>query len=1318
MAIAIFSELGKFRIFVCDAVAFGRNQSAQHLALMNLLKTLCLSVASLFCGVSILAGAPLNTLSYTFFDNLSSKTSSQEVRCIYQDDTGLIWYGTLTGLYSFDGYDVRHYVSMEMATHLTVNDIYIHGNTVFLGCEDGLVLYDKAQDSFERVHGFDGTIVRSFMERNGSCWIGTSEGVFLYRFEDASVTPLTFLNTDKELSVYSLCQTDAQGVIFIGGLNGFGYYDVRSGAYTAVDDMFSMTEDICYDKAQGKVWAGSGGNLYCINPVTMEAHVESTFNNVKALCCDADGDLLVATDTGIFLRQRDGTSRPIRHQPGDDNSIAGDIAFCFFRDKDDNVWVGTGNGLSLAVRRRDFETLPLSRLTGIDEGNQISCLLAASDGTLWIGGLPGLIRISLGPDGSVQSCWFRMENTAPAEQIAHNRIRDIYEDASGRILVATDRGICVYDAAGRFSNYHIRRASAWTYDIAGHPNGDLWIASYSGLYSVGSSLPTDGNALTARDSFTDEEDLLNPGLLSIAIDRDGNVWGITRGHDLRYFDLHTHIATTEDISQHVRAHDAEKLICDSDGRIWVGAGNMLLVISSENRVRKYDAITLNGQPTTDLYAMSQVEDNIWVSSSRGLYIISCKDFKIRHVDMGEAVTAITYDRFSDKVIMGATDRVILSSSNPGYHVVGKIRITGILSGNEDLPGFVAGATNQITLPYYKNNLAITFSDCSFLSTVKDGFSFRLDGNGSHWIDLGPGNNRINLTDIKPGRHNLFLSLTEDPDRSAAAPLLSIRIRPPWYASAIAKLLYVLFICVLIYLIISYFRTRNRLRFEILQRESLLEQSNSKLDFLTNLTHDLKTPLSLITAPVGKLLSESRDRGQKELLGIVHDNAMKLSSLINKTVELNRGDSDSSRIFIPSEIEIVGFLKAIFANFSESMAQRKMDMSFTSDRERLYVTVDEYKMESIIENLLSNACKYTPDGGKIDLDVSYVDNLLKIRVVDDGIGIPEKEQGYIFQRFYQSSRTSGGHYESTGVGLAIVKDYVEAHNGTVSVESIPHHTVFTVTIPAREETIDLPAETETKEDKPLILIVEDNSATARFIQRALKDEYNSLIAGNGRDGLALCKEQTPDLVIADNMMPVMSGLEMAREIRSCGPVAGTPIILLTAEDSDQVRLSSEKADIDSFLSKPFDLDILKENVRRLISRRDRMRKELRLNEIAQPKFKGEVSADEKFLSKVMQVIGDNLSDPDFNVDRLAQISGISTKQLYRKISQITGKSTVEYIRSIRMKKAAILFRNGRFSIAEVMYMVGFSNASYFSKCFSAEFGKTPHDFVAGLKEAGE
>jgi len=481
-------------------------------------------------------------------------------------------------------------------------------------------------------------------------------------------------------------------------------------------------------------------------------------------------------------------------------------------------------------------------------------------------------------------------------------------------------------------------------------------------------------------------------------------------------------------------------------------------------------------------------------------------------------------------------------------------------------------------------------------------------------------------------------------------------------------------------------------------------------------------LSLIIAPLSGLIRGTENEKDRNALEMIHQNAMKLNSLIHQAIDYYRDDSKVNIGLLLSKVEFVAFAQSIFSSYKEGMKDKEIEFIFNTNVDHIHLMIDIVKIESVLNNLLSNACKFTNSGDSIIFSIEYNtrDNEVVIKVSDTGVGIPKQDLPYIFQRFFQSNAHSQKN-EGKGIGLFLVKNYIELHGGEVhAISETDEGTTISLRLPVvklepEENKIEHPRNVKNKE-KQTIVIVEDNVSIADFIYNTFDSDYRCVIANNGKTGLKVCLDVKPDLIIADIMMPVMDGLEMARRLKKNTLTSTIPLVFLTAKDDQETELKSIELNIEAFIAKPFDASILFSRVKQILENRKLLEQKARIDHIATPINEKTESQDEKFLSKVTKIIEDKIAEPDLNVNMLCDLADINSKQLYRKIKQLTGLSAVDYIKSIRMKKAAMYLSNRNFSIAEVMYMVGFSNHSYFAKCFHTKFGKTPRQYVDQMNES--
>jgi len=1270
-------------------------------------------------------------MSYQSFDNSKLSMEANSIRFFLQDELGLIWAGTNKGLYSYDGYRSFPHFSVGSDENRMINcGVFYKEALMLLGTDAGLLCYNYKFDKYEPFEFQFSKDIRSMLLIGDDLWLGCSDGLFKYNFKEKHL--IKMLNGDPTIRntgiVHALLEDN--GFVY-AELNGcFGRFAIDDYQFEQINDDAEnsnwMVNSMFKDKIRNCIWIGEGSSLTKFSPSTDSLQTFSGFPVVKSIELDRDNNLVLGTDNGLYLHNEIET-RHFVHNAQRPNSLANNIIWNVFRDRSDNIWLGTDFGISMAPSHLAIEFIPIFQFSGTGEGNQFYCMFQDSKGLYWLGGDNGLIRTRnlLAVDDETR--WYKMGNSQ--YYIPHNHIRDIFEDKENNLWVATDYGISRYNSEKElFTTHFIHNADStfnanWSYNILEDSSDNLWISSFNGgIFMINKNRLLRAKPINiANKHFSTVNGLSSNNIDQIIFDGVGNLWALNHNGKLDRLNMLEEKVENFPLPDLEDSSTPNYMIHDLDGNIWVGCRNKVVHINPVT----YQTKTIVFEDANDAQVMSLVEvgDKIWASSTEGLWITDKNDFSVQHISITDQIFYSSYfDKKSNQILFGGPDGIAscspdayLESNNNRNILLSSIIVNGkryITKSNEPAIRY----NNKIELSYFQNNIIVEFSDLQYSKENSNStYIYKIDDSDT-WTSLKTNDNTIRFNRLTPGTYKI--TIAERASKNIPANKLStleLIITPPWYNTQFARVIYALLLAGLILWSINFFIQRNRLKFERIEKEKTLEQSRLKIDFFTNIAHEFKTPLSLIIAPLSGLIHEIRNPKEKDALEMIQQNALKLNSLVQQAIEYYRDNSDIPAGLVLSRIEFVEFSKSIFSVYENNMKDREIEFIFNSNSDKIYVDVDVLKIESVINNLLSNACKYTNPGDTIIMTIKYniKDSILKIKVSDTGMGIPEKDLPYIFQRFFQSPANRGR--EGTGIGLYLVKNFAELHGGTVKVKSDHEEgTTFTVRIPAVINSVAEPTQVSKNaqnesEEKPLIAIVEDNVAIANFIYNIFVPEFRCVIAYNGKTGLKICSELKPDIIISDIMMPVMDGLEMCRRLKNNVPTSTIPLILLTAKDDRETELKSISLKIDAFIAKPFDSNILYSRTKQLLEVQKQMGKKLRIEKLSTPAEDKVVSEDEKFLAQVTKIIEEQIDNPDLNVSFLCKNVNMTQKQLYRKIKNLTGLTAVEYIKSIRMKKAAILLSNKNFTVAEVMYKVGFSNHSYFAKCFSAEFGKTPRQF---------
>ena len=1165
--------------------------------------TTILFLICIYCASCNVYGQKVN---YQQFDNIYLGAEASVISCFLQDSEGLIWVGSNKGLFSYDGYSTQQHFTYGEHSNTRIYCGIIADNTyLYLGTDNGILVYNYRTDKYEQPETDFPTDVRTMALQGDTLWIGSLNGLYTYQLKSHQLKHFDSKQSGlPHNTIYSIIHTK-DNLIYVGTYNGLCRYVQSNGKFEnillpvnrGISNLF--VNSLLEDATRQCIWIGMEGYLFQYHPATRQMTPIEVFHNnsIKSLALDGDGNLLAGTDNGLYVYQND--QEPLQHIIHDSRniqSLTNNIIWNIFSDQEHNIWLGTDYGISLSRYNSALQFVPISQITGTGDGNQFYSLFRDSKGFYWFGGTNGVIRFTNPTGNKHDAIWYRMgDKDYP---LSHNRIRHIYEDRERQLWIATDGSINRYDYnTHQFVHYNIVDNTGtyntnWAYYLFEDADEKLWIATCLGGIFVADKqklMQSAGGTYVADQNYSTHNGLSGMFINQIVPDTEGNVWVLlynSKGIDK--INPRTRQVNKLFADELSGEKSPNYLLRDEEGMLWVGFHGGVMRINPKDSSQQ--SISFGSFSNNEILSMTSVKEHIWVSTTNGLWIIDRKTMDARQQSLTDKrFTSLMFDPKDGNIYLGGADG--FGISRPEIQGISQperpVLLSALYINNQlmsphtraDIPNI--RYTNAIELKYNQNNLAFELSDLPYSLDEKHEFVYRLEGMDKEWNYLKSNTNRITYSNLTYGDYQLVISKVEKSGSPSEHPyILNIKILPPWYYTIWAKMVYILLFLSLIAWTINFFRVKNRLKMERMEKEKILEQSRQKMAFFTNLSNELKTPLSRIIAPVSQLLPVAEEMHEKQTLEEVQRNAMKINSLIHQVLNFNRIEDNKDSLLILSRIELVSFSRSLFSVYEED---KRLTFHFETNKAKIYAEMDAIKLGVILDNLLSNAVRFTPDGGSVRLSLFYSqeNGQLEICVSDTGIGIPQQDIPYIFQRFYQSPHS--GNKEGTGIGLYLVKTYTELHGGHING-----------------------------------VTSEENQGTS----------------------VGLC---IPIIAIEEEEIP-----------------------------ANQARKSLESLPV----LKPIEAE----------------------------------SQDEKFLSNIIRLIEDHLSDADLNVNALCELSGFSNKQIYRKIKQLTGMSPVEYIKSIRMKKAAMLLQQKKFTVAEVMYMVGFSNHSYFSKCFQSEFGKTPRQYL--------
>lgn len=1248
------------------------------------------------------------------------------VYCLFMDSRGIVWLGTNNGLFFYDGV-TTHAVSESGISRYPVYSITEYDGTLLLGTNTGLTAFSLRTNTFESYSVADDPIkeIRCLLLDGDILWMGSLYGMFVCDLSTREVKNVSEGLPHK--SVYSILR-DSRGILYAGTYDGLARWNPADSVFREVNlqgqgkSSKNLFVNCLYETSdQQHIYIGTEGHLYRYIPVSgaCEEVEQLKGNNIKCMTQSEDGRLLFGTDRGIFDLQGNNVRQYV-HDSRQEQTLANNEIWCIRSDKANNIWAGHEVGFSIAANSNALRAIRLSRLTRSGEGNDIHSIYRDRQGTLWINGTNGIIKLAENEPAK----WYKA--SGEPHSLSHNHIRAIKEDARGNIWFATDGGLNRYNAkTDNFDVFHVvdkagKYATNWVYALE-EDDDHFLIGSYlGGLHYVAKSkfdipggvIVADQSVNVASPNFKGTALHLNNNLINKVVkDSSGNIWILCFNDDILTEVQPDGKVVTYPITA-MTGNPPNQLALDGHGRVWCAFKGGVVIFTKEGASRVIRFPRTDGDES--VLAIERVGEGVWVSTVSNVWSIDGKSFKVDLLPIPQkSYKSIYADSLTRKVYLGGNDEIVEITpqklDDEADRSVIKMVLADMGNGIFDLSRLLPGKQG-LTLPSH-GSLNLIVSNLDYTPGASQRYYYKLAQSRTDtigkWIILPEEFNTISLSELKMGDYYILLKTVGTLGAAYAVPL---HVQAPWPLSWWAFCLYVLAILSIMAYIIWYMRRRNARLLQEEDRRKSLEVVERKLTFLSNISHDLKTPLSLIMGPVSVLKERAQDEEARKSLETVYENAVRLNSLIHSTLEINRLENDEEDGLILSTFNVVNFCKSIFESFKESHPQKKF--VFYSSVPQFAIEADAVKLESILNNLLSNACKYSEDNATISCGISLDDRNIRIVVSDDGMGIAEMDQPLVFQRMFRAPSTSKMR-EGTGIGLYLVKKYIELMNGRIELHSEKGQgTSFVITMPLSEKAFVEQTENcmdNADYNKPKILIVEDNLQISAFIHDLLKKDYTCLMAENGRAGLSLAASFLPDLIITDELMPVMNGMEMIRRLKQNPHLANIPTIMLTAQSDNDTESESVKSGVDIFMEKPFVPSVLQGRIAHLLQVRAKLQESIRIEAITEAKPIQAESASEKLLAQVSQIIEDNISDPDLNVSMVCEKSGIPNKQLYRLIKKYLGMGPLDYIRSVRLQKAAMLLSQKRFTVSEVCYMVGFKSASYFAKCFQEKFGVKPSQY---------
>ena len=1342
------------------------------------LLTLC------FFMLSGSSNASFSELTFDIFTQEDGLPNNQ-IQSIYQDSKGWMWIGTSQGLSRFDGYSFVNFLQnpddsvslkgnlvrvikedgngnllvgtengglnvfnrqLERFSHplenfsnlkfseFSVNDIADDGKgTFYLGTNFNILLYNSPEEisplnpEMPGLDSFEGNFVRNLhFDYNGILWVGTNDGLFTYNPETNIIEPFSLpFQTSQSKEIWEIF-VDDEGTIWVGTYSA-GLFTISPDDYLVSQVLLSpdvnrnATVRSVSKGIFGEFWIGTRGGMYVYSKEKKEVtgfyrHDERdprsiSNNSILSILNDKNGETWIGTRGGLNLLAK---SKQVFHHfgalPGDNNYLNSSIIYAFWIDDEGKIWIGTEDGgvniLNPETGKYDYLTASENSENSISQ-NCIKAFLDDKQGNLWIGTyLGGIDVINL---QTRKISHFKHDPEKPGT-LSDNRVWDFCLDRNNDIWIATSKGVDRFNRESQtfehFSQLNGENQVSW---IEPDSKGNLWIGSL------------------------DEVIVFNP-----------------EENKINRFPEHSHV-----------------MFEDSRNRIWIATFDKgIALYSPENGPVKYysekDGLANN-------HVLSVLEDgnnNLWISTNNGLSMFNTENEFFRNYTRQDGLSdnqfcyRAGFKTQSGQMLFGSVSgfnlfnpqEIILEETNvPLVFTDFKIfnKTVPIGEGKKPVLQKSISETDHLTLNYDQNMFTIEFAALNFVNSDKNRYSYMLEGFNRNWNE--PGTNRsATFTNLNPGDYTLRIKrVVPGIDNPGNELQLKITILPPFWKTTWFLLLLFVFIIFMIYALLKFFvnreKIKNQLVMERVNARKLHELDSMKLKFFTNISHEIRTPLTLIIGPLEKILNQDLSTSEiRENLKLVNRNAKNLEKLISQLLDFRKLEAGNLKLDLV-EGDIVEFTQTIVNSFNDLAREKQVTLRFNTLKKQLFASFDADKVEKILNNLLSNAFKFTDAGGQVSVYLSQVfdssdddfsapekeKQFIEFVVKDTGRGIPSGNMNKIFQRFFQSDDVAKD--SGTGIGLALVKELIALHKGNIFVTSKPGKgTKFTVRIPF------LPAVSPSSEpekhelqqtEKPvalknneifqnaedvqskIMLVVEDNADVRQFISGHFGSMFRIIEARNGEEGWEKALEHIPDVVISDVIMPKTDGYVLCERIKNDERTSHIPVLLLTALHSKDNEIKGITTGADDYITKPFDLSVLQAKVENVLSIRESLKEKFSRNVVLEPSNIEITSPDERFLQKAMQVVEENISDCDLDIETFSEKVGVSRMQLYRKLHALTNMTVKEFIRHIRLKRAAQMLVQNKMNVSEVAYEVGFKDLSHFRKCFKREYGMSATEFIA-------
>lgn len=1292
----------------------------------------------------------------------SGKLSCSLIKNIVQDVHGFVWIGTENGLNKFDGWTFTSYFHDDRDSTSLQNDLIQcllcdSQGYLWVGSGNGLQLYCPYKDSFKKINFLDGnkpSVLHLQELYSGEIWAVTAGyGAYVIDRETMEATPLIRVNDLCSSPFMHNIYQDSHHNIWIALPNGriaritsdLKEVDFLTSSVDALGKIYTILEDL-----KGRVWIAAVSGVYLWSEeehhLIKMRQVSNEFLSVRGMVCTKHGELYINTaNNGLYIVD---VEEKVLIPFSGELELEKDKIYALMEDRNGNLWLGGfKKGITLLSNEPSrFNFTPLSSFSA-SMGSTLSFVYEDKKNQIWTSTTDGrLIRM----DDNMRDYH---------SYIVGKGILSMLHDSKGAIWLGGYSGLFQFDEqSGGIHEVPLLQGKN-IHNIVEGFGGKLYMSVLGEGFAEYNRQTGTLKQICDTTRLNTTMRLANNWINKIICDSEGLIW---LGHCMG-------VNCYDPIKQEFLRLGCEKellsslcvaLLEDKNGHIWMGTNDGLFEYDKKTMKLNHYGIG-EGMSSNMICGLGQSRDgDIWCSTFNGLCKLNYPERKITSYFSGnglvdkEYLRGTYYQRECGSIYWGGLHGItkLMPDSIGRQLPLFAPQLTHVylndkeVSANTQLDGRVISDrvwmdTLQINLTYKNNIFSFEFSTMEYHGRENVRFEYRLVGLDGVWRSTSSGENRITYNYLPSGHYTFEVCVCEN-ERKSPVRSISIYIAPPWYDTLWAKIGYLL-ICAgfLFWIFYAWYLRQRRRRQE--------EMNEEKLKFFINIAHELRSPITLIISPLAALIKNEQEEGRKKALLTMQRNANRILNLINQLLDIRKIDKGQMKIEC-RETDLVGFVEELFQMFDYQATKRNIRFNFVHTMEKLPVWIDRNNFDKVLMNLIVNAFKYTPDGGEITLSLTVggdknihgpLSGYAEITVTDSGMGLDEKKLERIFERFYQASTNSHGF----GIGLNLTKMLVELHHGSILAANRvdKQGSSFTVRIPLGKEHLnseELAEEVISSNEEPTrlilseetcweeeeeskspasksktqwrILVVDDDEEIREYLKFELGIYYKVITACNGTEAYQIALSQRVDLIISDVVMPDMDGFELLKRTRGNANISHIPFVLLTSQTEYDSRLKGWNVGADAFLAKPFQIEELLLICENLITGRIRLKGRFGMDQEVEEKMKTiEVKAnDEYFMERLMKAINENLEDSKFSVEDLAEAVGVSRVQLHRKLKTLTGNTTTEFIRNIRLKQAAKLLKERKVNVSQIAYLVGFTNPTLFSIAFKKFYGCAPSEYA--------